>query len=132
MTFRPASRAGLRAALDLLGRDPDLARLLTVDHCSGGEDVPAALDAERRWLRRFADLLAETVADDPRPSPAPALREAFLISGVRCLIGQMVADGDASDLPRLLPDRSRSFSPTTSSRARRPALHAPLSPVDAA
>ena len=94
--------AGLRAALDALAGEPELAYELTVAPWLESDD--GALDAQRAWMARFGDLLCEAVACDPRATPPrlPFLA-TFLIGGVRFQIARRVLNGEAADLPRLLP-----------------------------
>jgi hypothetical protein len=93
--------AGLRAALDMLAAEPELAYLLTVEPYLGAEEE--AYDAQRRWLGRFGGLLRDAADADPRASPEPAFLAPFLIGGVRFQVGRLVLNGEAADLPRLLP-----------------------------
>lgn len=102
--FPTRLEAGLRAALDLLAREPGLARLLTVDRRLVGSGQEGDLDAERRWLRRLGRLLDEAAGADPRCTPPPFPCGPFLVGGVRFLIGRTLSGGAASELPRLLPD----------------------------
>ncbi len=93
--------AALRAALDLLAADPELAYRLTVDPALGLE--PEAPRAALRWVARFGDLLSGAAAEDPRASREPAFLAGFLVGGVRFQIAGLVLAGEAADLPRLLP-----------------------------
>jgi hypothetical protein len=93
--------AGLRAALEVLAADPELARLLTV---APYLDVdPVALDAQREWIGRLGKLLDAAAASDPGASRESSFLAPFLIGGVRFQIGRLVLNGEADDLPRLLP-----------------------------
>jgi hypothetical protein len=95
--------AGLRAALEMLAEEPELARLLTLDP-SLGSAADGELNALREWTERFGALLREAAAADPRANTAePSFLAPFLIGGVRFQIGRLVASGEGSDLPRLLP-----------------------------
>jgi hypothetical protein len=94
--------AGLRAALEMLGVEPALAYLLTVDPYLGAQ-ADAALDAQREWIARFGVLLRDAAADDPRTSREPAFLAPFLIGGVRFQIARKVMKGEGSDLLALLP-----------------------------
>jgi hypothetical protein len=87
----------------MFASDPDLVRLLTVDAFLERED--GALEASRRWVGRFGELLREAAASDPRTSAVEtSFLSTFLIGGVRHEIGRRLRDGDASELPGLLPD----------------------------
>jgi hypothetical protein len=95
--------AGLRTALGRLASDPDLARLLTVDAFLDRED--GTFDLSRRWIEHFGELLRGAAASDPRTGAVESSFLAnFLIGGVRYEIGRHIRDGDASELPGLLPD----------------------------
>jgi hypothetical protein len=120
--------AGLRVALETLAADPGLARLLTVEPHLGSDQ--GALGAQRRWIGRFGDLLREAVADDPRTttSDLPFL-SGFVIGGVRFRIARLVLNGEAAELPRLLPGLlegvlSYYFEPGDPPRLARAALDA--------
>jgi hypothetical protein len=94
--------AGLRAALGMLAAEPELASLVTVEPYLDREE--GAFDALREWIGRFAGLLRDATASDPRANTAePSYLAPFLIGGVRFQIGRMVINGESSDLLRLLP-----------------------------
>jgi hypothetical protein len=93
--------AGLRAALGMLAADASLARTLTVDPWLGADEI--ALAAQREWIDRFGGLLLAAAADDPRASREPSYLAPFVVGGVRFQIGRLVLNGEASELPRLLP-----------------------------
>lgn len=94
--------AAIRATLDFLAADPDLARLLTVDPYLGSDEE--AFDAQRRWTGRFGTLLREAVADDQRTATSDvSFLSDFLIDGVRLQIARLLLRDEASGLPRLLP-----------------------------
>jgi hypothetical protein len=117
---------GLRAALDVLAADPELARVLTVDPYLGGEE---ALDAQRKWIGRFGDLLRDAATDDPHASQGSSFLAPFLIGGVRFRIARLVLNDETSDLLRLLPGTleallSYYFEPGEPRRLTRPALGA--------
>jgi hypothetical protein len=94
--------AGLRAALEMLAAEPELAYELTVAPWLESDD--GILDAQRAWMARFGDLLGDAVSDDPATTtPCIPSLASFLIGGVRFQIGRLVLKKEASDLPRLLP-----------------------------
>jgi hypothetical protein len=118
--------AGLRAALDLLAADPELAHLLIVQPYLGGEEVR---DAQLEWTRRFGGLLRDAAANDPRASRETSFLAPFLIGGVRFQIARLVLDGEGVDLLRLLPGTleallSYFFEPGEPGRLARAALGA--------
>jgi hypothetical protein len=94
--------AGLGAALEMLAADPDLARLLTVEAYTGGDE--GALDAQRDWIDRFGGLLKDAAASDERAAREPSFLAPFLIGGVRFQIARLVLSGDGPDLHRRMPE----------------------------
>lgn len=100
--FPTRLEASLRAALEMLATDPELAYQLTVEPHLGSDGL--ALDAQRGWIARFGDLLREAVAGDPRSTTSqPRFLASFLIGGVRFQIARLVLSHEAADLGRLLP-----------------------------
>lgn len=93
--------AGLRAALEMLAGDPELAHSLTVQPYLGAKEE--ALEAQREWIGRFGGLLRDAAAADPRVSAEPSFLAPFLIGGVRFQIARLVLNGEGSELRRLLP-----------------------------
>jgi hypothetical protein len=93
--------AGLRAALRMLADEPELAYRLTVAPYMEADDV--ALDGLGEWIGRFGGLLRGAAAADPRAGQESSFIAHFLIGGVRFQVGRLVLNGEASELPRLLP-----------------------------
>ena len=93
--------AGLRAALDLLAAEPELAYELTVAPYMGADEV--ALDGLSKWLGQFGDLLRQAAAEDPGASQESSFIAHFLIGGVRFQVARLALNGEASELARLLP-----------------------------
>lgn len=93
--------AGLRAAIELLAAEPELAYELTVAPHLGAD--AAALDGMGRWLDRFGELLRDAAADDPRASREPSFIGRFLVDSVRFQIGRLILSREGDELPRLLP-----------------------------
>jgi hypothetical protein len=121
---------GLWSTLEILAAEPELAYLLTVDPCLGDD---RALDARRSWTTRFGDLLRDAAAADPRASREPSFLAPYLIGGVRLQIARLVLNGEASDLPRLLPGtlealRAYWFEPGEPRQLARAALAGPDRP----
>jgi AcrR family transcriptional regulator len=100
--FAERLRRALGAALEALGSDPDLARLLFVEAPSS---VELAL-RHHEWLRRYGDLLSEAA---PRDVSAAASRPEFaqvIVGGISTRIASEVLSGDAGQLPGLTPQLS--------------------------
>jgi hypothetical protein len=119
--------ASLRAALEMLAGDPELAHLLTVQPYLDGEEV--ALAGHREWIGRLGELLRDAAARDPRASREPSFLVPFLIGGVRFQIARLVLSGEGHDLLRLLPGTLEAllaywFEPGEPSRLARAALAA--------
>jgi hypothetical protein len=95
-------QAGLRAALEMLAAEPDLAYELTVAPWLESDD--GILDAQRAWMARFGDLLSDAVEEDPATTTSgiPSLA-SFVVGGVRFQIARLVLNKETSALPRLLP-----------------------------
>ena len=91
-------RARLAALLDVLSRDPVVARFFLVEPlAAGGEIAPRHREAMK--------LLAETLRpESDLPAADTAVRDQALIGGVTALIVRRLNTGMAERLPELLPD----------------------------
>jgi AcrR family transcriptional regulator len=91
-------RARLAALLDVLSRDPAVARCYLVEPLAAGGEVAA-------HYRDAMQLLAETLRPEPEPpSHDIEVRDQALIGGVATLIVRRLNAGAADRLPELLPD----------------------------
>jgi len=91
-------RARLGALLDVLSRDPAVARFYLVEPLAAGGDVAAR-------YRDAMQLLAETLRPEPEPPGHDIeVRDQALIGGVATLIVRRLNAGAADRLPELLPD----------------------------
>lgn len=93
-------RLGLAALLEVLAREPDLARLCIVEPTFAGGEIAA------RQLKAFGELAPALSKDrPPRPDgrPVPADVDAAVIGGVVSTIGARINAGEAGRLPELLP-----------------------------
>jgi AcrR family transcriptional regulator len=91
-------RARLAALLDVLSRDPAVARFYLVEPLAAGGDVAAR-------YRDAMQLLAETLRPEPEPPGHDIeVRDQALIGGVATLIVRRLNAGAADRLPDLLPD----------------------------
>ncbi len=99
-----AERLGrsLGAALEALGSDPDLARLLFVEAPSS---VELAL-RHHEWLRRYGDLLSEAAPQAPSATVSSAEFAQVIVGGISTRIASEVLSGDAAKLPALAPQLS--------------------------
>lgn len=93
--------AGLRALLDFLAEDPQLARLFLVDSVTAG---PAVAERFREKIEVFVPLLQPGRAERDNPRPLPDSTEESLIGALISMLSRSLAFGDAAALPDLLPD----------------------------
>lgn len=91
-------RARLAALLDVLSRDPIVARFFLVEPLAAGGEIAAR-------YRDAMQLLAEALRPEPEPSGHDVeVRDQALIGGVATLIVRRLNAGGADRLPDLLPD----------------------------
>lgn len=91
-------RARLAALLDVLARDPPVARFYLVEPLAAGGEIAAR-------YRDAMQLLAETLRPEPEPPGHDVeVRDQALIGGVATLIVRRLNAGAAERLPELLPD----------------------------
>lgn len=95
------ARAGLRALLDLLAAEPELARLALVDIGAAG---PAAQRRYRVAVQRLTPLFEEGRDFAPGGRGLPANTSRMAIGGVTGLISDELVAGRAEQLPGLLSD----------------------------
>jgi AcrR family transcriptional regulator len=109
LTFRcyarsgPAERVGsaLQAGLDLLGREPGIARLLVVEAAAAGEPIASR---HNEWLDRYSRLLQLVAVGSPDVAkPRPALEPA-IVGAIVSRIKQLVLAGETCDLLSLQPE----------------------------
>jgi AcrR family transcriptional regulator len=90
--------ARLAALLDVLARDPAVARCYLVEPLAAGGEVAAR-------YRDAMQLLAATLRPEPEPPGLDVeVRDQALIGGVATLIVRRLNAGAADRLPELLPD----------------------------
>lgn len=90
--------ARLAAVLDILSRDPAVARFYLVEPLAAGGEVAAR-------YRDAMQLLAELLRPDSGPSGVDAeVHDQALMGGITTLIRRRLAAGDPTSLPSLLPD----------------------------
>jgi AcrR family transcriptional regulator len=91
-------RARLAALLDVLARDPTVARFFLIEPLAAGGDIAAR-------YRDSMQLVAETLRPEPPPSGLDMeVRDQALIGGLATLIVRRLNAGGAERLPELLPD----------------------------
>lgn len=91
-------RARLAALLDVLARDPAVARCFLVEPLAAGGEVAAR-------YREAMQLLAGTLRPEPPPSELDMeVRDQALVGGIATLIVRRLNSGGARRLPELLAD----------------------------
>ncbi len=100
--FSVRVEAALRAALAILSQEPALIRLLRVDPLLI-QGLPI-VDAQRSWLRRYAELLRASAPEAFVAKHLPASLEPPLIRGLCWTIAKRVRAGQSESLPEMLPE----------------------------
>lgn len=91
-------RASLAALLDVLSRDPAVARFYLVEPLAAGGEIAAR-------YREAMRLLAETIRPAGGLAEANAeVRDQVLMGGIATLIVRRLKTGEPARLPELLPD----------------------------
>lgn len=93
--------AGLRALVDLLAAEHDVARMAMVEVTAVGEDARIRY---RAALGRFTYFLEEGRTVSPQGEELPADTARFAIGGATSMIFDEVRAGRGPELRRLLPD----------------------------
>jgi AcrR family transcriptional regulator len=93
--------AALRALVDLLARESDIARMAMVEITAVGEDARIRY---RAALGRFTYFLEEGRTVSPRGDELPADTAHFAIGGATSMIFDEIRAGRGPELRRLLPD----------------------------
>jgi hypothetical protein len=91
--------AGLAAALELLDREPDLARVLLAD---AGAD-PILREHQAGWGQTYADLLSEAAFGASELSPPPRFAELSLVAALRWQLRRAFRSAEPTALLELLP-----------------------------
>lgn len=93
--------AGLRALVDLLATEHDIARMAMVEVTAVGEDARIRY---RAALGRFTYFLEEGRTVSPQADELPADTARFAIGGATSMIFDEIRAGRGPELRRLLPD----------------------------
>ncbi len=93
--------AGLRALVDLLASEADIARMAMIEVTAVGEDARIRY---RAALGRFTYFLEEGRAASPRGAELPDDTAGFAIGGATSMIFDEVRAGRGPELRRILPD----------------------------
>ena len=98
---RTGSPAALRALVELLATEPDIARMAMVEVTAVGEDARVRY---RAALARFTYFLEEGREYSPQGDELPADTARFAIGGATSMIFDEVRAGRGPELRRILPD----------------------------
>lgn len=95
------ANAALGAALDLLGRDTVLTRLIIIEAPSAGKELAAR---HHEWLDRYGRMLHFAAMGDARIVPPKPSVEPAVVGGIVSRIKQRVLAGETARLPELCPE----------------------------
>ena len=109
LTFQCYTRVGLAerissalgAGLDLLGTDPVLARLLTIEAPAAGARIAAR---HHEWLDRYGRMLRLAAIGSPEVAEPRVEVEPAIVGGIASRIKQLVLAGEAHELAGLCPE----------------------------
>jgi len=93
--------AGVRALVELLAAEADIARMAMVEVTAAGD---AARERYRAALARFRPFLEEGRTYSSQGEELPADTARFAIGGATSMIFDEIRAGRGPELPRLLPD----------------------------
>lgn len=93
--------AGLRALLELLAAEAEIARMALVEIAATGEDGRYRY---RLALGRFLPFAAAGREEAPGGAELPEETERFAVGGAVTMIFDEIRDGRAASLPAILPD----------------------------
>lgn len=92
--------ASLRAGIEFLSAEADIARMAVVEVSAVGEDARIRY---RQALMRFVPLLDQGRAASPQGHDLPPDTASFAIGAVTSMIFDEIRAGRATELPRILP-----------------------------
>lgn len=93
--------AGLRALVELMAAEPEIARMAIVEATAIGEDARIRY---RAALGRFVHFLEQGREVSPRGNELPGETARFAIGGATSIIFSEIRAGRGAELPRILPD----------------------------
>lgn len=102
--WAPRVRAALAAALDFFAASPELASVLLAGPFVAG---PAISARYREEIERLSTYLRQGRDHSPAAAAFPPTTERGLIGSIASQIGRKVSNGEAAQLPGLLPDLSQ-------------------------
>lgn len=92
---------GLRALVELLGREAEIARMAMVEVTAAGDE---ARERYRAALARFTPFLEEGRTYSGQGDELPPDTARFAVGGATSMIFDEIRAGRGPELPRLLPD----------------------------
>lgn len=96
----------LRTFLEFSAEEPRYAEMCLVEVLAAG---PSAIERRDAVLRALAEVLHEGARRDPRAAPTPPLTAEWAIGGVYEVVYGRLINGEAGELPALLPDLAYSI-----------------------
>jgi AcrR family transcriptional regulator len=105
-TFGEAAVACLREFLEFAAAEPRFADMCIVEVLAAG---PAAIERRNAALNELAELLERGANTVPDRISAPGLTAETVIGGIYEVVYSRVLQGQAGDLPALLPDLAYSM-----------------------
>jgi AcrR family transcriptional regulator len=105
-TFAEGVRNCLATFLQFLADDPRYADMLIVEVLAAGTD---AIERRNEMMRRFAEMVRRGAESEPHGRRPPDLTAETIVGGIYEVVYLRVLQGQASELPALLPDLAYSM-----------------------
>jgi AcrR family transcriptional regulator len=100
-TFEGRMRAGLKAFLEFLAREPALARMCVVEALAAGPDAIARRNGA---MAAFAEIIDGNARQYGTPVEPHPLTAETIVGGIYEVVYTRIVRGDIRQLPELLPD----------------------------
>jgi AcrR family transcriptional regulator len=99
--FEARMRAGLKAFLEFLAREPAFARMCIVEALAAGPDAIARRNGA---MAAFAEIVEENARQYGTPIEPHPLTAEMIVGGIYEVVYTRIVHGDIRQLPELLPD----------------------------
>jgi AcrR family transcriptional regulator len=100
-TVRDRLRAGIRAYLELMAAEPNIARMCIVEVLAAG---PRAMARRNASMRLFASIIEENIHELAPECPVAELAAETIVGGIHQVVCTRILEGRTAELPDLTDD----------------------------